>query len=78
MARPKSIYEPDAEDLELIIACKIERARLRNQLTALGPNARKQKCNRELVEKLRRDIAELSNESLAVKFGTTYWVVSRL
>ena len=54
MGRSKSAPEPTAEDLRLIVCCKEERRRLRNELVKIGPNGRRRIENQPRVEQIRR------------------------
>ena len=78
MGRSKSAPEPTAEDLRLIVLCKEERRRLRNELVKIGPNGRRRIENQPRIEQIRRELKELEDASLAVKFGLSTWTVSRI
>lgn len=62
-------------DKQLIVACKIERARLMKIRTELYKNDTR-KTRRKIVE-INKQIAELSNSTLAEKFECAQWKIEK-
>lgn len=73
--RPRKSLPPSQDDIRLIVACKEERERLREELAVmrrLGPAYDDERAQ------IKRELHELSDRMLAVKFETTKWTVQGL
>lgn len=77
--RPRKFAAPTDDDINLILECKVERQRMRAELDQLVWPGKSRKPRRKedalRVQRLRRDIKQLTDESLAEKFEQSKYVI---